>query len=183
MRGEFPEADHGSLPPRLRLIAALGNGGAPNLKRRGYVEVAAHLHFAFTARNTVSCVRGHRLIRGRRFEPPARRHLMSEGEAACRAAAPCADPPALRDELHRGWTATFPCRDRNAWAPRSEAAQCDEPSDSDASLLLPFMQHNDCDQRPPADLYRAPRAQNILSRSRRVHAGVSRPAASHCYTA
>ena len=143
MRGEFPEADHGSLPPRLKLNAALGNGGAPKLKQRGYVEVAAHLHFAFTARNTVSYVPGPRLIRGRRFEPPVRRHLMPEREAACRAAAPCSDPPALRDELHRGWTATFPCRDRNAWAPRVEAAQCDELSHSDASVLLSFMQHND----------------------------------------
>jgi len=33
----------------------------------------------------VRSARVHHFIRGRRFEPPVRRHLMSEREAACRA--------------------------------------------------------------------------------------------------
>ena len=48
-------------------------------------DVAAHHYFIFTARDTVRSARAHRFIRGRRFEPPVRRHLMPEREAACRA--------------------------------------------------------------------------------------------------
>jgi len=41
MRAMFPEAASSSLPPRLKLIAALGNGGTPKLRRSENGEVAA----------------------------------------------------------------------------------------------------------------------------------------------
>ena len=86
----------------------------------------------------------HRFNRGRRFEPPVRRHLMPEQAAACRASGPCDPPPALRDALHRRWTATSPDRDRNAWAPRIEGnllpQQIDPESTDRASR---FMLYND----------------------------------------
>ena len=69
------------------------------------------------------------------------------------------------------------CRDR---APRIEAAPRDELSDSDEPLILKLMRHNDCDQRPPANLHRAPRVQNISLRPRRAPHALSRPAASRC---
>ncbi len=143
MRAVLPEADYGCWPPRVGFISAPGNGRAPKLRHEGYVEVAAHLHFTFTANAAVRGAMTHRFHRGRRFEPPVRRHLMPEQEAACRASVPYAAPPALRDDLHRRWTATFPFRDRNAWAPRIEAAPCDELSDSDELLILKLMRHND----------------------------------------
>ena len=146
--------------------------------------VAAHRHFIFIAKATVRFARAHRFNRGRRFEPPVRRHLMPEQETVCRASGPCDPPPALRDALHRRWTATSLDRDRNARAPRIEGIllpqQIDHESADQASRL---MLYNDCDQRPPANLYRAPRAQNVLSRTRRASHALSRPAASHCYTA
>ena len=63
--------------------------------------VAAHRHFIFIVKAMVRFARAHRFIRGRRFEPPVRPHLMSEQEAACRASVLGGGPPALRDVLHR----------------------------------------------------------------------------------
>ena len=125
-----PRSAFVSLPLRVGSILALGNGGAPKLRRSAQGEVAAH-------RDTARC--------------------SGEKVSSCDG-----------------------CRDR---APRIEAAPCDDLSASDALLLLQLMRHNDCDQRPRADLHRAPRAQNILPRSRRAPHSLSRPAASHCYTA
>ena len=143
--------------------------------------VAAHRHFIFTASAAVRCEMSHRFNRGRRFELPVRRHLMSEQESACRASGPRDPPPALRDALHRRWTATFPDRDRNAWAPRIEGILLPQQIDPESTdQPSRFMLYNDCDQRPPADLHCAPRAQDTRSRSRRASHALSRSAASRC---
>ena len=42
MLAAYPEADYGSLPPRVGFDSALGNGGSPKLRQCGCVEVAAH---------------------------------------------------------------------------------------------------------------------------------------------
>lgn len=66
MRDELPEAAIGFFPPRLGLIAALGNGRSPKLRREGEDVVAAHYHPTFTARGAVRLVLAHRSSRGRR---------------------------------------------------------------------------------------------------------------------
>jgi hypothetical protein len=125
-----PRSAFVSLPLRVGSISALGNHGAPKLRRSGGVEVVAH-------RDTTRC----------------------SGEKVST------------------------CDGRGGRAPRIEAAQCDDLAAPDAPLLLQLMRHNDCDQRPPADLHCAPRAQNIELRSRRAPYALPRSAASHCYTA
>ena len=123
--------------------------------------LAAHRHFIFTARAAVRCDMAHRFIRGRRFEPPVRRHLMSEQESACRASGPCDPPPALRDALHRRWTATVPDRDRDAWAPRIEGILLPQQIDPESTdQPSRFMLYNVRDQRPREYVRSAPRAQN-----------------------
>ena len=121
MRDALPEAAIGFFTLRLGLIAALGNGRSPKLRREGADAVAAHSRRTFTARASVRFVLAHRSSRGRRSIAPGRRHFMSEQAMACRAAAPCDDPPALRDALHRGHSTTGLHRHRNVWAPRIEA--------------------------------------------------------------
>ena len=60
MRAMFPEAASSSLPPRLKLIAALGNGGTPKLRRGGHIEFAAHGAMAHRSSEIVSTSDGCR---------------------------------------------------------------------------------------------------------------------------
>ena len=111
-----PRSTFVSLPLRVGSISALGNGGAPKLRRSAQGGVAA-------LRTRASC--------------------LGDGASTC---ARC-----------------------SARAPRIEAAQCDELSDSDALLLLQLMRHDAAFSgraRPHAARGRATPASRLLIRPR-----------------
>ena len=60
MRAMFPEAASSSLPRRLGLIAAIGNGGTPKLRRGGHVGFAALCAMAHRPSEIVSTSAGCR---------------------------------------------------------------------------------------------------------------------------